>query len=186
MELNPSYIFLNLFYFNPISTNCNGGRLCPPNNTGTPGFPDLPRALRLHTTSPNSFSENRSRGCSLGIVLGRSITHKSSSTCHIWMKEVSSRIFIHSRVASCQRNLIKTFRIKAIFIIKNHMNRSKKITYNNIYSGANFLVSPFFCNFKIEGVLFLKIPKIFNFLSAIFAIFVISSIMALICNGLFL
>ena len=99
---------------NPISTNCNGGRLCPPNNTGTPGFPDLPRALRLHTTSPNSFSENRSRGCSLGIVLGRSITHKSSSTCHNWMKEVSSRIFIHSRVTSCQQNLIKTFQIKAM------------------------------------------------------------------------
>ena len=29
--------------FNPISTN--GDRLCPPNNTGTPGFSDLPTAL---------------------------------------------------------------------------------------------------------------------------------------------
>ena len=28
---------------NPISTK--GGRLCPPNNTGTPGFSDLPTAL---------------------------------------------------------------------------------------------------------------------------------------------
>jgi hypothetical protein len=28
---------------NPISTM--GGRLCPPNNTGTPGFSDLPTAL---------------------------------------------------------------------------------------------------------------------------------------------
>ena len=28
---------------NPISTK--GGRLCPPNNTGTPGFSDLPMAL---------------------------------------------------------------------------------------------------------------------------------------------
>ena len=35
---------------NPISTE--GGRLCPPNNTGTPGFSDLPTALHstyLHT-----------------------------------------------------------------------------------------------------------------------------------------
>ena len=30
---------------NPISTK--GGRLCPPNNTGTPGFSDLPTALRF-------------------------------------------------------------------------------------------------------------------------------------------
>ena len=29
---------------NPISTK--RGRLCPPNNTGTPGFSDLPTALR--------------------------------------------------------------------------------------------------------------------------------------------
>ena len=29
---------------NPISTK--GGRLCPPNNTGTPRFSDLPTALR--------------------------------------------------------------------------------------------------------------------------------------------
>ena len=29
---------------NPISTK--GGRLCPPNNTGTPGFSDLPTALQ--------------------------------------------------------------------------------------------------------------------------------------------
>ena len=29
---------------NPISTK--GGRLCPPNNTGTPGFSNLPTALR--------------------------------------------------------------------------------------------------------------------------------------------
>ena len=28
---------------NPISTK--GDRLCPPNNTGTPGFSDLPTAL---------------------------------------------------------------------------------------------------------------------------------------------
>ena len=28
---------------NPISTK--GGRLCPPNNTDTPGFSDLPTAL---------------------------------------------------------------------------------------------------------------------------------------------
>ena len=28
---------------NPISTK--GGRSCPPNNTGTPGFSDLPKAL---------------------------------------------------------------------------------------------------------------------------------------------
>ena len=28
---------------NPISIK--GGRLCPPNNTGTPGFSDLPTAL---------------------------------------------------------------------------------------------------------------------------------------------
>ena len=30
---------------NPISTK--GGRLCPPINTGTPGFSDLPTALRI-------------------------------------------------------------------------------------------------------------------------------------------
>ena len=30
---------------NPISTK--GGRLCPPNNTGTPGFSDLPTALLI-------------------------------------------------------------------------------------------------------------------------------------------
>jgi hypothetical protein len=29
---------------NPISTK--GGRLCPPNNTGTPGFLDLPTDLK--------------------------------------------------------------------------------------------------------------------------------------------
>ena len=29
---------------NPISTR--GVRLCPPNNTGTPGFSDLPTALK--------------------------------------------------------------------------------------------------------------------------------------------
>ena len=29
---------------NPISTK-GGGRLCPPSNTGTPGFSDLPTAL---------------------------------------------------------------------------------------------------------------------------------------------
>ena len=32
---------------NPISTK--GGRLCPPNNTGTPGFSDIPTALRSIT-----------------------------------------------------------------------------------------------------------------------------------------
>jgi hypothetical protein len=26
-----------------------GGRLCPPNNTGTPGFSDLPTALLIGT-----------------------------------------------------------------------------------------------------------------------------------------
>ena len=31
---------------NPISTK--GGRLCPPNNTGTPGFSDLPTDLKSH------------------------------------------------------------------------------------------------------------------------------------------
>ena len=31
---------------NPISTK--GGRLCPPNNAGTPGFLDLPMALGRH------------------------------------------------------------------------------------------------------------------------------------------
>ena len=30
---------------NPISTK--GGILCPPNNTGTPGFSDFPTALRI-------------------------------------------------------------------------------------------------------------------------------------------
>ena len=30
---------------NPISTK--GDRLCPPNNTGTPGFSDLPTALSI-------------------------------------------------------------------------------------------------------------------------------------------
>ena len=30
---------------NPISTK--GGRLCPPNNTGTPGFSDFPMTLNL-------------------------------------------------------------------------------------------------------------------------------------------
>jgi hypothetical protein len=30
---------------NPIPTK--GGRLCPPNNTGTPGFSDLPTALSV-------------------------------------------------------------------------------------------------------------------------------------------
>ena len=30
---------------NPISAK--GGILCPPNNTGTPGFSDLPTALKL-------------------------------------------------------------------------------------------------------------------------------------------
>ena len=29
----------------PISTK--GGRLCPPNNTGTPGFSDLPTSLKM-------------------------------------------------------------------------------------------------------------------------------------------
>ena len=34
---------------NPISTRGGGGRLCPPNNTGTPVFLDLPTALKaLH------------------------------------------------------------------------------------------------------------------------------------------
>ena len=32
---------------NPISTK--GDRLCPPNNTDTPGFSDLPTALHLNT-----------------------------------------------------------------------------------------------------------------------------------------
>jgi hypothetical protein len=32
---------------NPISISTKGGRLCPPNNTGTPGFTDLPTALPL-------------------------------------------------------------------------------------------------------------------------------------------
>ena len=32
---------------NPISTK--GGRLCPPNNTGTPGFSDLPTALEAES-----------------------------------------------------------------------------------------------------------------------------------------
>ena len=31
---------------NPISTK--GGRFCPPNNTGTPGFSDLPTALHCN------------------------------------------------------------------------------------------------------------------------------------------
>ena len=35
--------------FNPISTRVGGGRLCPPNNTGTPGFSDLPTALNSMT-----------------------------------------------------------------------------------------------------------------------------------------
>ena len=36
---------------NPISTK--GGRLCPPNNTGTPGFSDLPTALISMVKSKN-------------------------------------------------------------------------------------------------------------------------------------
>ena len=83
---------------NTVSTN--GGRLCPQNNTGSPRFSAFQRlsACILHTC-PNSFSENRSRGCSSGIVLGRSITYKSSSTCHNWITEFYSRTFIHSKVA---------------------------------------------------------------------------------------
>ena len=34
---------------NPISTK--GGRLCPPNNTGTPGFWDLPTALHTYIST---------------------------------------------------------------------------------------------------------------------------------------
>ena len=34
---------------NPISTGGQGGRLCPPNDTGTPGFSDLPTALNTIT-----------------------------------------------------------------------------------------------------------------------------------------
>ena len=33
----------------PIPTKGGGGRLCPTNNIGTPGFSDLPKALRLFT-----------------------------------------------------------------------------------------------------------------------------------------
>ena len=36
---------------NPISTK--GGRLCPQNNTGTPGFSDLPTALYFHADLPS-------------------------------------------------------------------------------------------------------------------------------------
>ena len=35
---------------NPISTKGGGGRLCPPNNTGTPGFSDLSTALTFFPT----------------------------------------------------------------------------------------------------------------------------------------
>jgi hypothetical protein len=38
---------------NPISTK--GGRLCPPNNTGTPGFSDLLTALQFITCSHVNF-----------------------------------------------------------------------------------------------------------------------------------
>ena len=42
---------------NPISTK--GSRLCSPNNTGTPGFSDLPTALThgvlIHLVLPSSF-----------------------------------------------------------------------------------------------------------------------------------
>ena len=45
---------------NPISTK--GGRLCPPNNTGTPGFSDLPTALVIKEQSffsrkPNTINK---------------------------------------------------------------------------------------------------------------------------------
>merc|ERR1712008_476067 len=30
---------------NPVSTKGRGSRICPPNDTGTPGFSDLPTAL---------------------------------------------------------------------------------------------------------------------------------------------
>ena len=36
---------------NPISTGGQGGRLCPPNDTGTPGFSDLPTALRIEASN---------------------------------------------------------------------------------------------------------------------------------------
>ena len=38
---------------NPISTK--GDKLCPPNNTGTPGFSDLPTALYRNPTSLNGL-----------------------------------------------------------------------------------------------------------------------------------
>ena len=43
---------------NPISNK--GGRLCPPNNTGTPGFSDLPTAL-LHNLLSCQFPNFKSR-----------------------------------------------------------------------------------------------------------------------------
>ena len=40
---------------NPISAK--GGRLFPPNNTGTPGFSDLPTALHYHSSIVLSTSK---------------------------------------------------------------------------------------------------------------------------------
>ena len=40
---------------NPISTK--GGRLCPPYNTGTPGFSDLPTALSSAAAAARHYSE---------------------------------------------------------------------------------------------------------------------------------
>ena len=46
---------------NPISTRV-GGRLCPPNDTGIPGFSDLPAALTCtyHVLCSNRFLNNKS------------------------------------------------------------------------------------------------------------------------------
>ena len=52
---------------NPISTK-RGGRLCPPNNTGTPEFSDLP-TTRLILPSP-IFSFVCSFACGLSLVWG--------------------------------------------------------------------------------------------------------------------
>ena len=59
---NKTWIFskAKLRPVNPISTKGEGGgggRLCPPNNTGTPGFSDLPAALTCtyHVLCSNRF-----------------------------------------------------------------------------------------------------------------------------------
>ena len=40
---------------NPITTS--GGRLCPQNNTGTPGISDLPTALHIRNNVGNTIDE---------------------------------------------------------------------------------------------------------------------------------